>query len=235
MAEPRELDQHEDDGGETLVTPRFDEEETVLAQPVVPLEADAAHAPAPTAYAPRSRAGRSPWPLALVLVSALAGSVVGGTALYLFQKHRRASAVAPAPVPAPAPSPTAEQSAEVMEPVETEPAVVEAEPLEETAREDEAKSRDEVERVPAPPAASASTPKRGKKAEHENVAPRPRRDDSRTSDGDGREARRVDSITYPTRREELREERRAQRRAERRERRAARNVDRVRAIFEGQP
>ncbi len=41
MSEPREIGTPAEDDGATLVTPRFDEEETVLAQPVVPLDAEA--------------------------------------------------------------------------------------------------------------------------------------------------------------------------------------------------
>ncbi|HLM55420.1 MAG TPA: hypothetical protein VK422_04785, partial [Pyrinomonadaceae bacterium] len=60
----------------------FDDEATVLARPVVPLadapeemtmvSAGGQHAPG---------APRRPWLLGLVLVSALAGAVIGGTAL----------------------------------------------------------------------------------------------------------------------------------------------------------
>ena len=66
-------------GGEetTLVAPRFDDEETLVARPVVPLDADA-YAPAPERRpAPRAPEYRSPyaprrsWTLALALVSVL--------------------------------------------------------------------------------------------------------------------------------------------------------------------
>lgn len=264
MAEPRA--QITPDGPDaTLVTPRFDEEETVLAQPVVPLDAEAvppaAGATAAAAYAPRARALRRQWPLTLALVSALVGSVIGGLGLYLFQQRERSAAEAPAESAQPAPAPADEQAAEVKSPVETAPvetapaAEPEAaeEPLEDEAPspadaraagsrgndddEDDDDARGDA-RVSAPPVRDAgardSAPvKRGKKGERDGELQRRERrappdySPPIAHEGGGREARRVDSIVYPTRR--------AERRAERRARRAARNVDRVRAIFEGQP
>jgi hypothetical protein len=255
MSESRELGTPEEDGA-TLVTPRFDEEETVLAQPVVRLDAEEEFPPAGAeaahvAPATQAHAGRRQWPLALILISALAGSVIGGTGLYFFQKHRRADAAPPAS-PAPAesaqPQPEPEQAAEVAPesnaPVEAAPAAEETAPDEDAPRKGEDKDRagedtdaGRADRIPAPappPVHDAGPRKQGKKAEPEDDAPRRRERRTSRDDDDaqrGREARRVDTITYPTRREE----RRAERRAARRERRAARNVDRLRAIFEGQP
>lgn len=235
MSEPRAFETPGEEEGETLVTPRFDEEETVLAQPVVPLDAEA-EAAAP--YAPSPRARRQQWPLALILISALAGSVVGGTALYFFQKQRLSKAAPAAvetePAAAPQPSPTAEEtSAAAPEPsapaVEAEevPAEAPAEPAEKKRDDAGAARRAEPSAAPAPPVVKASAPKRGKKAESEDDdEPRPRRT-PRADDARPGGARRVDTITYPTRR--------AERRTRREERRAARDVDRVRAIFEGQP
>jgi hypothetical protein len=105
-----------DDPDETLVTPRFDADEAVLARPVVPL--DVAEEAAPGAalaapYAPQPGASRRSWALALVLVSALAGGLLGGAGLYLYQKRQpsqatpapaRAAATAEAAQPAPAPT-----------------------------------------------------------------------------------------------------------------------------------
>ena len=218
----------------TLVTPRFGEEETVLAQPVVPLadvgpgagadEAAPVHAPTPAAP-------RRSWLLVLVLVSAFAGSVIGGAGLYLYQKGRRA------PQQPPAETTTEQQPAA---PAETSQAAfaepspeAPAEAAEPPAPDAETEAKEErlapkpapevkpaADRQPAPDA----TRKRGKKGEHEN--------DARDEDDDGLAARRVDSIIYPTRREQRRAERRAARRAERQQ---SRVVDRVRGIFEGQP
>lgn len=129
------------DKDETLVTPRFDSGEAETAQPVVPLavvsgEAETYGAPAydgaGAPFVPPRAARRASWPLALVLVSALAGSVLGGAGLYLFQKSRQqraapaaqaeqttgandAAGQTPATPPvseaaAPAPSPTLEEA-----------------------------------------------------------------------------------------------------------------------------
>jgi hypothetical protein len=250
MSEPRAHETPED-ADATLATPRFDEEETVLAQPVVPIDAEELpptadpSVVAPAAYA-QPRAARRQWPLALILLSALAGSILGGAGLYFVQKQRRADAAPPKAVQ-PQPSPTVEQAAEAAPPVK-EPAEVvpPVEPPTEGPREETAKPQpvdDDDERA-TPPVAEAGTSRRGKKAEDEedDRRGRPRRaerDDDNNPAPSSREARRVDSIVYPSAREERRAARRAQRRAERqaerRERRDARNVDRVRAIFEGQP
>lgn len=78
------------DEDQTLIAPRFDDEETLVARPVVPLEAveDAAQhdATATHEYAPRA-ARRSSWPLALMLASVLIGGVLGGAGLYFYQRH----------------------------------------------------------------------------------------------------------------------------------------------------
>jgi hypothetical protein len=256
MEEPREHTTPEE-VNETLVTPRFDEEETVLAQPVVPLDAAGAEeTPTPEpAYAarpsaPPARAPRSQWPLALILVSALVGSVIGGTGLYFFQKHRSADAATqqPAAPPAeetrPAPAPTVEQAAEAN--VESAPVAVPVEAAEPPAEEDETpaaepvrdnRDDDDAPRAERPAArdegSREDSPRRGKKGERDTEVQRRERNNS--DDGPpatGRPApRRVDSIVYPSRREE----RRAQRQAERRARRAERQADRLRAIFEGEP
>src|ERR1044071_3300518 len=89
-------------GGEetTLVAPRFDDEETLVARPVVPLDADAHAVKPPVRTAPRPareyrspRAPRRSWTLALVLVSVLIGGVLGGAGLYLYQRQSHDPAV----------------------------------------------------------------------------------------------------------------------------------------------
>src|SRR5918998_52200 len=68
----------------TLATPRFDEVEAQVARPVVPL-----------ADNPLRRGGRRrQWPIALVLISALAGGVVSLLAFRLYQQRQQQSQVA---------------------------------------------------------------------------------------------------------------------------------------------
>lgn len=253
MAEPR-ADQTPDD--ETLVTPRFDEEETVLAQPVVRLDAAEDLPPGEPAvaaahsYVPRAHGSRRPWPLAVILVSALVGSVIGGTGLYFFQKHRRAEAAQPAattPAEAtqPAPAPAAEQASAPVEETQPAPApsVEEAAAVEPIPEPVEDEDEDDARKAdPAPePARNVPVreeePRRGKKGDRDDAVER--RERNRSSDDDApaarNEARRVDAIVYPTRREERRAQRQAERRARRAERQADRQADRLRAIFEGEP
>src|SRR5215204_4764912 len=91
MREPQQQQTSHDDEA-TLVAPRFDDEETLVARPVVPFDADAPAVPTPERPAARP-ARRSPyaprrsWPLALVLVSVLVGGVLGGAGLYLYQRQ----------------------------------------------------------------------------------------------------------------------------------------------------
>ncbi len=237
---------------ETLVTPRFDAEETVQAQPVVPF----AEVPPGAVDVPYNGARRrASWPLALVLVSALAGVIVGGAGLYFYQHRSTENATADtqtappetseeAPpvasageVSASLPAQEAEPDAEVVSSEVVEP------PVDDEKKTDDAK-KEEAEKAPAPEPrkvaerdAEASTPKRGKKderdAEPARRTPRAERVGSREvarDDDDEPQARLSDEIIF-------RRERRAERRAERRERRAnrTRSVDRVRGIFEGQP
>jgi hypothetical protein len=237
---------------ETLVTPRFDEVETVHAQPVVPL----AEVPPGTDGGRRFGTRRASWPLALVLVSALVGVVVGGAGLYFYQ-HRSAetaagdpqSAPAPAASEAPAVEETAAEVSSSLPPQQAEPdagadaaEVVSAEPVEPNAG---GAKKEEAERAPAPEPRraeerddDASAPKRGKKGEPEAEAvrrtPRGERVGARETardveDDDEPRARLSDEIIYRPRRAERRAEQRA-----RRENRQ-RSVDRVRGIFEGQP
>jgi len=238
---------------ETLVTPRFDEVETVQAQPVVPL----AEVPAGASRGRRFAARRLvSLPVALVLVSALVGVVVGGAGLYFYQHRSNEDTTADTQTPtasaeAPTAAPSLEESAsappQAAEPKATDAAeVVSAEIVEPEAPSRDAK-KEEADKSPAPEPRKAAerdddnddSGKRGKKGERDSEAARrtPRaervgsREQARGDDGDGEpEARLSDEIIY-------RRERRAERQAERRERRAnrQRSVDRVRGIFEGQP
>lgn len=114
----------DDEGDETMVTPRFDNEETVLARPVVPFEevgdapADSATAapPPPPLYTRLRAKPRRSLVAVIVLVSALGGSILGVGGLYFYQKHRNADATpaaeqqqqADATAPATQPTPEAE-------------------------------------------------------------------------------------------------------------------------------
>ena len=248
-------------GGEetTLVAPRFDDEETLVARPVVPLE-EGAHAPLrerPSIAAPRpapsyrSRyAPRRTWTLALVLVSVLVGGVLGGAGLYLYQRQSQDPAVSPAAMTQPAAPADAAQAppAEVRNttpPESTAPqaaaptgAASNAEEPAPPARDAEASAAAparEPENVPAAErrtAPSDGTPKRGKKGERD--AEIERRDTPQPGGNVARaeapQARQVDTIFYRQRRAERQAERRAARRARRDD-----DVDRLRRIFEGTP
>ena len=101
---------------QTLVSPRFDDEETLVARPVVPLGDADAHAPeasrehaAPESHtasaAPNARAYARRLPsrrslLALVLCSVLVGGVLGGAGLYFYQRQSGDAQQAPT-TPAP--------------------------------------------------------------------------------------------------------------------------------------
>ncbi|HEX8151245.1 MAG TPA: hypothetical protein VF591_28955 [Pyrinomonadaceae bacterium] len=249
-------------GGEetTLVAPRFDDEETLVARPVMPLEDDVTEAapelPAVAALPPTARGYRRPfaprrsWTLALVLVSVLIGGVLGGAGLYLYQRQSHDPAVSPAAMTQPAAPADAAQAppAEVRNttpPESTAPqaaaptgAASNAEEPAPPARDAEASAAAparEPENVPAAErrtAPSDGTPKRGKKGERD--AEIERRDTPQPGGNVARaeapQARQVDTIFYRQRRAERQAERRAARRARRDD-----DVDRLRRIFEGTP
>jgi len=213
----------------TLVTPRFDEVEAQVARPVVPFADN--H--------PVKRRRRQ-WPIALVLISALAGGVVSLFAFRLYQQRSQVAATETGnqqttnAEPTPEPTPSAETAATVTEEqAQTEaPLIFEefdpakeggeirnAEPIRKAdakpvvARRDE--HRDEAKPT-APRRVESSPAPRQVEASHEDV----RRDDR--TDEDIIEERRE-------RRRERREQRREQRRS------PQRNIDRIKDIFEGAP
>jgi hypothetical protein len=247
-----------DEGEETMVAPRFDDEETVLARPVVPLEdvgADAVPARDAAVNAPlysrlRNRPRRS-LVAALVVVSALAGGVLGGAGLYLYQKNRQAAPAVQQQAEAPAQQQAAAEPApesakpqpvsETKQPQASEPAAPKADAAADgvdddgapsDARPAEAESAPPVERRRASEAPDAtSNTKRGKKGERdEEIARAPRRanrdddDESYRDEASGRApvARRVGVITYRPRRARARRD-------------SDGSADRLRRIFEGQP
>jgi hypothetical protein len=229
----------------TLVQPRFDEAESQIAQPVVPLSRE-----------PLRRA-RSRLPVALVLVSALLGGLVSVLAYRLYQRPsaptqpaaEQQTATQPATTqPAPQSSPTPELTAAAAAPEEPAPrADVEtataptkreedttaaaAAPAEKAARvaekkrdeegkgREENKARDDRRRDDEPRAARVAEPR----ARRVDVIP------SYPDDGvvDERDTRRVGATDYqfPNDRREGRRGRRPKRR----------NIDRIRDIFGAPP
>lgn len=134
----------DDEGEETMVAPRFDNEETVLARPVVPFK-EVSDAPATTSasalpplYSRLRAAPRRSLVAALVLISALVGSALGVAGLYFYQKHRADSA----------PATTEQQQADV-------PAAAAAQATPEPTSESQAR---ETGAHAAEPSASASAP-----------------------------------------------------------------------------
>lgn len=248
-----------DEGEETMVTPRFDDEETVLARPVVPFEevgdapaASATAAPPQPLYTRLRAAPRRSLVAVLVLASALGGSVLGVGGLYFYQKQRNADATPAtaqqADATAPAAQPTAEavsQSRETSEPATqpSAPAPVASEP--EVRADDDAdsakdKGSDKAEESPVVARRNVSeerdstvAPKRGKKGERDEEIRR----ESRRSNHDDDEDRSVRADDSGDDRREARRvgviTYRPRRTRPRRDNYG--DADRLRRIFEGQP
>jgi hypothetical protein len=223
---------------ESLPTPHFDAEATLTARPVVPLtdqETYQMHYAARGAVKPF---WRRPALLALIVLAAVSVGVAAGFAIGIYRNRQVAvtpdatapsstaqGAVSDEVVKPPAPTPTPEQARAAIPDQTEEPVVTpKDEPREPTARSE--RKADEVE---AKPPAEAKPP----------VVPekKPVKVDEYTIK-DGREESQAE-------REQRREERRAERRENRRRDRdeeinvprridrAAREVDRIREIFEG--
>lgn len=79
MEETQEFYPAADESETTLVTPRFDEDETITARPVVPL-------------AGNPYRSRRAWMLPLILASALVGGLISALGLYFYQHHQRSKA-----------------------------------------------------------------------------------------------------------------------------------------------
>lgn len=219
---------------ERLVTPRFDNVESQVARPVVPL------AGSPV----RNR--RRQWPIALVLISALAGGVVSLLAFRLYQQQQSQIAATETDnqqttnaVPTPEPTPSADTGATVTEAqAQTDAPLIfeEFDPAKEgveisdaeltrkadakpaAARRDE--SKDET-KPPTAPRAAGTSPRRVESS------PAPRQVKARQEDV-SRDSSRTDEDIIAERRE-----RRRERREQRRE--PKRNIDRIKDIFEGAP
>jgi type IV secretory pathway VirB10-like protein len=222
----------------TLATPRFDEVEAQVARPVVPL----AGRPARTA--------RRQWPIALVLISALAGGVVSLLAFRLYQQRQTqavatqvegqtpAADAAGSPALPPATATTEEQAQsnapvvfEEFDPAKEGGAISDAAPSQPsvtaeavapaTPRREEAKAEAKDEPKPAPRAAEP-------KPRLVETIGSPRQVEARQEEV-VRQDRRADDEEFGDRRRERRRQRREQRREQRR------NIDRIKDIFEGAP
>jgi hypothetical protein len=246
------------DEEETLVAPRFDDEETVVARRVVPLgevgQAEPVATPTATvasAYPTERPSARRSWPLALVIVSALAGAVLGGTGLYFYQSRASSHAnnqpatqpVAPTNAPAAASQPTPAPTLEVASGQPSAPAASQNSDAQADGSNVSPNGGAPNDAAAAPEAgqrkadAVAGSPKHGKKGDRDEEIERDRRrarhadsDDQLShadTDADGAPvARHVGTITIFDR----------PRRAERRDRtRQTSGADRLRRIFEGQP
>ena len=238
------------DPEKTLLAPRFDAREALTAQPVVPL----------AAARPAQRERRQgTLPLVLILVSALVGGLVSVFAYSLYQRRVQQSAARAQQLPSVSASPVSP----VLAPTpETPAAAAETSATPEVIEETRPAPDEEVAEVragDAPEEATARAEARDDRAGRDVDATRERAaDDERPAARNTTRpaARRVEEITTPTEDMRVRRERydgreasdyevprrpRAERRAARRaERRAARrdgerNIDRVRAIFEGPP
>jgi hypothetical protein len=242
------------DPDKTLATPRFDEVEAQVARPVVPLSEMPAAA----------RRRRSQWPVALILVSALAGGAISILAFRLYQQRQQQQPQTAATQTVnqpqeetrapqtPAPEPTQSLTAAV--PADTAqsqtPVVIESydREKESTEKKDDKATRKAAEddAKPARETARKEDRKEDRKVEEargEPVAARARRVEDRPV------ARRVETITDDDRvmRRDDRgdddgyerwRDRRRQRREERREGRRGgqqRNIDRIKDIFQGPP
>lgn len=260
----------------TLVRPFFNEESAEAARPVVPLSAEAVAAsdareenfsplaPPGAVYASRLRP-RAGWPVALVLVSALFGALVGVFALRFYQTRAVADEVMPQAAAAeqqqtttqpaaeaPQPAPPAEEQVAASEPIE-QPVAEQTEPEEAAGEEVEAPS-DEAEAEAARPAAA---PRRNsEESRPATAAPAVEREDTSGSRRRGKRGEDDDDAqaTKPRRvaraaerpREEAGNGRpqprlvdvitgEPERRRQRRRERRGGQRDSLRAIFEGQP
>jgi hypothetical protein len=84
-----EQNEFSSDPDTTLVRPLFDDEATETARPVVPLAADTAASPmSVSSVGAYSTGRRRSWPWALVVISVIAGSVIGVIGLSFYQKRR---------------------------------------------------------------------------------------------------------------------------------------------------
>lgn len=241
----------------SLSTPRFDEVEAQVARPVVPLAGG---------FAKRGGVGssgvrRRQWPIALVLISALAGGVVSLLAFRLYQQRQQTQAVAATAqtegeTPETNVSETSEttattplaQTATTQTDAQTESPVVfeEFDPAKEgvatVAGVNEAKPARKATEADAKPAAGKEDRAGEAKPAPRAAEPKPRLVETITAprpvgargENVSRDERRNDDDDdFFEERRERRRERRNQRREGRRG--PGRNIDRIKDIFEGPP
>jgi hypothetical protein len=253
------------EGEETLVTasdgslstPRFDEVEAQVARPVVPLSSSSVR---PGGVGRRRRQ----WPIALVLISALAGGVVSLLAFRLYQQRQQTQTQVVAATEGdgadktpnadqiPEPTPLAQTAAtETGDQAQSDAPVVfeEFDPAKEGVAtvgggNGEAKPARKATEADAKPATAAKEERRdeAKPAPRANAESRPRMVEVITSprpveargENVSRDERRRDDDNDAF---EDRRERRRERREQRREGRRGRgrNIDRIKDIFEGPP
>jgi hypothetical protein len=234
----------------TLPTPRFDEVEAQMAHPVVPL-----------ADNPVRRSGgvrRRQWPIALVLISALAGGVVSLLAFRLYQQRQQQQSQIVAAqsgeetpetnaVQAAEPQPLAQTDAtqaEQQAPQSESPVVFEEfDPAKEglASGGDAKPERKATEADVKPPAASREERKEEAKPAPRAAEARPRLVETITTprqveargENVSRDERRRDDDDFFEERRERRRERRERREGRRNGQR--RNIDRIKDIFEGPP
>lgn len=245
------------EGEETLVTasdaslstPRFDEVEAQVARPVVPLSDNFA-----------KRGGgvgglrRRQWPIALVLISALAGGVVSLLAFRLYQQRQQSQVVATqqsgaeteasgasqTTEPPPLAQTAATETQEAEHPSESPVVFEEFDPAKENVASSgggEAKPARAGVDAGKPAAASKEERKEDTKPAPRAAEPKPRivetipapRQVEARGENVSRDERRNDDEEYFEERRERRRERRERRRGR------GRNIDRIKDIFEGPP
>lgn len=241
---------HEADA--TLVTPRFDEVEAQVARPVVPLTARPAGIPR-----------RRQWPIALVLISALAGGVVSLLAFRLYQQRQQTQATAtqaggqtqaadasqsPAPEGVAATGATEEQAQseapvvfEEFDPAKEGGVMSDGAPSRSKATVEAASATTATTTTTTAPPARRDEAREGAREEAKPAAPRAAEPKPRLVETLPA-PRQVEARHEDARRDDRmededfgdrRRERRRQRREQRREQR--RNIDRIKDIFEGAP
>ena len=233
----------------TLPTPRFDAVEAKMAHPVVPLAGNPVR--------PRGGARRQ-WPIALVLISALAGGVVSLLAFRLYQQRQQtqsqvaaqqaveetpeinaAQTAEPTPLAQTAATGT-EEHAQAVAPVVFE----EFDPAKEGVANagDVAAARKATEADAKPAAAAKEERKEDAKPAPRAAEAKPRlvetiaapRQIEARGENVSRDERRSNGDDFFEERRERRRERREARREQRRNGQG-RNIDRIKDIFEGPP